>query len=527
MLNNYFLIRELAGFLDKNIRGRDIAEIFSQEKNKLIISFSPNFNTFLEFSADKDLSYIVLKKDYSKAKKNYINLFTDTYGLKVKCVTHLENERAIIINLGNNLELLTTMIPNKSNLFLIKDDIIVNAFKNKQEYEGKPYLQIFQKKERLSENNCISIKNYIKTKYYLFGKNYISYILNRLNVTGETEFNEELRVKVDTEFGLLENELKSPEFILYKKNGIPEVSLLRLNSEDDLECIEYDNVNKLIEGFLKSFYQREKHTSVKTHLTDSVNKELANAEKKIKSIRVQIEKSEDSKIFKEYGEIILSNSTSIKRGDIQFEYFDEDRNEKIEVKLNPALSPVENANKYFEKYKHQKNSLSLLKSKLDKLQKEKTEIENKLNELEQKNEIKELMKMKKKVISIEDDETSSLFRKFILNESYEVWVGKNSASNDLLTMRYSAQNDLWFHVRGASGSHTVLKKNSKSDIPDKKTIEIAASIAAYYSKARNASNVPVAYCEKKYVKKRKGFKEGSVTMEREKVIFVKPGLPDN
>jgi predicted ribosome quality control (RQC) complex YloA/Tae2 family protein len=72
-----------------------------------------------------------------------------------------------------------------------------------------------------------------------------------------------------------------------------------------------------------------------------------------------------------------------------------------------------------------------------------------------------------------------------------------------------------------------LKVSDKKNPPDKKNIETAASIAAYYSKARNASNVPVAYCERKYVKKKKGFKEGSVIMEREKVIFVKPGLPEN
>jgi predicted ribosome quality control (RQC) complex YloA/Tae2 family protein len=144
---------------------------------------------------------------------------------------------------------------------------------------------------------------------------------------------------------------------------------------------------------------------------------------------------------------------------------------------------------------------------------EKEENDRKFKEIELNTEFKELKKMEKKQITEEEDETTGLFRKFILNESFEVWVGKNSASNDLLTMRYSAQNDLWFHVRGASGSHTVLKKNNKNEIPDKKIIETAASIAAYYSKARNATSVPVAYCERKFVKKKKGFKEGSVVME--------------
>ena len=114
-----------------------------------------------------------------------------------------------------------------------------------------------------------------------------------------------------------------------------------------------------------------------------------------------------------------------------------------------------------------------------------------------------------------------------VNQDFQVWVGKDSKSNDLLTTKYSAQNDLWFHIRGTSGSHTVLKTGNKIEQLDKKIIETAASICAYYSKARNAGTVPVAYCLRKYVKKKKGFNEGSVIMEKEKVIFVKPKLPDD
>ena len=163
----------------------------------------------------------------------------------------------------------------------------------------------------------------------------------------------------------------------------------------------------------------------------------------------------------------------------------------------------------------------------DKIKKQKNEIEllkKEIEDIKNNKDLKSLRTMEKEYVKTDE---SDRFRKFVVGEKYEVWVGKDSASNDLLTTRYSAQNDLWFHVRGASGSHTVLKVSDKKSPPDKKVIETAASIAAYYSKARNASNVPVAYCEKKYVKKRKGFKEGSVIMEREKVIFVKPGLPEN
>jgi predicted ribosome quality control (RQC) complex YloA/Tae2 family protein len=117
------------------------------------------------------------------------------------------------------------------------------------------------------------------------------------------------------------------------------------------------------------------------------------------------------------------------------------------------------------------------------------------------------------------------FRVFSVTGGFEVWVGKSSANNDLLTMKYAKPNDLWFHARGSSGSHTVLKVRDMSHLPGKEAIHQTAAIAAYYSKMRNASNVPVAYCERKYVKKSKGLAEGAVILEREKVIFVTPKLP--
>ena len=149
-----------------------------------------------------------------------------------------------------------------------------------------------------------------------------------------------------------------------------------------------------------------------------------------------------------------------------------------------------------------------------------------LDESREVTDLKKIIKEEKRTESVSSDETSR-FRKFTINEKYEVWVGKDSISNDLLTTKYASQNDLWFHVRGASGSHTVLKVPGKKEDIGKEIIFKAASIAAYYSKARNSNSVPVAYCEKKYVKKKKGFKAGSVVMEREKVIFVKPSLPEN
>jgi predicted ribosome quality control (RQC) complex YloA/Tae2 family protein len=117
------------------------------------------------------------------------------------------------------------------------------------------------------------------------------------------------------------------------------------------------------------------------------------------------------------------------------------------------------------------------------------------------------------------------FRVFVVDGGFEVWAGKSSTNNDLLTLRYARPNDLWFHARGSGGSHVVLRVSSAGGQPGKKAKEQAAGIAAYYSKMRKANHVPVSMTHRKYVRKRKGSPPGTVHIEREKVIFATPALP--
>jgi hypothetical protein len=119
------------------------------------------------------------------------------------------------------------------------------------------------------------------------------------------------------------------------------------------------------------------------------------------------------------------------------------------------------------------------------------------------------------------------FREFTLPEGYVLLVGKTAADNDELTVRVAKPHDYWFHARGVAGSHVVLRSPQKDKKPPKYIVEQAAAIAAYYSKARNASLTPVAYTQRKYVRKPKGAAVGAVLMEREDVIMVRPRLPDN
>jgi predicted ribosome quality control (RQC) complex YloA/Tae2 family protein len=121
--------------------------------------------------------------------------------------------------------------------------------------------------------------------------------------------------------------------------------------------------------------------------------------------------------------------------------------------------------------------------------------------------------------------SGSFARRYTLPGGWEVWVGRSAAQNDELTHRVAGPRDLWFHARGAQGSHAILRISSGKGEPAKSVIEAAAAIAAFHSKARNSKLVPVAFTERRFVRKPRGAPPGTASMDREKVLFVEPRVP--
>jgi predicted ribosome quality control (RQC) complex YloA/Tae2 family protein len=118
------------------------------------------------------------------------------------------------------------------------------------------------------------------------------------------------------------------------------------------------------------------------------------------------------------------------------------------------------------------------------------------------------------------------FHRFLLESGSVVLVGKNARTNDELTFKHARPSDYFFHTRGFEGAHTILKPNiPRGQRPSRQEIMTAASIAAYFSKARKQNNVPVSYTQRKFLKKNKKAKPGSVILMREEVVFVEPELP--
>jgi len=279
----------------------------------------------------------------------------------------------------------------------------------------------------------------------------------------------------------------------------------------------------------KNFYNEKK--SIEDKLKNLYDKTIRTIEK----IDEEILENRRAEQYELYGSLLMANLNSLKKGMSEIELVNifSDAGEKIKIKLDPSLTPVENAEKYFEKAKKTRASLKIAQERLERLKMNKEKLEMLIEKIKMCERIDDLKKFKEqnledlKIFGIVKDKISEKiggkFRRFIVDGGFEVWVGKDSKSNDLLTLKYADKEDYWFHARGVSGAHVVLKCGKRQ--PSKKAIEQAGRIAAYFSQARTSSLVPVVVTKRKYVRKPKGAPEGSVVVEREEVIMVEPKLP--
>jgi len=123
----------------------------------------------------------------------------------------------------------------------------------------------------------------------------------------------------------------------------------------------------------------------------------------------------------------------------------------------------------------------------------------------------------------ERDRTAGL-HEYRLAGGWEVLAGRTEADNDRLSLKLARPGDWWFHVRGMSGSHVILRAREDAE-PDRETLKQAAAIAAYHSKARRGGTVSVSCTLARYVSKPRGAKPGTVRIRKETTLKVKPGIP--
>ncbi len=279
---------------------------------------------------------------------------------------------------------------------------------------------------------------------------------------------------------------------------------------------EYDTYNELFLEGINSFLKEKEEISRQSDKQRLIRK----LERRFEQLNRELNDTRSLQFYKIAGELILANIPKIKRGMERVKVFNPYAQQEIEINLDPAKGPRENAEDYFKRYKKLKRGIPKRQEQIRKL---KVQIESLKSSVDFEKDTRG-----KSTVPGREKKVSLPFREFVLDSGSKVYVGKNAKSNMELTFRFARPEDYFFHIRGCEGAHTILRPvMQKGQNIKKDDIEKAASIAAYFSKAKTQKKVPVSYTQRKYLKKSKKGKLGTVILMRESVVFVDPGLPSD
>jgi predicted ribosome quality control (RQC) complex YloA/Tae2 family protein len=537
MLRHYYTLKKVCDELQLLINSK-VTEIFSQQKNSVYFEFYDGDKlAYIEYSADNELGTLFLHRNFNRAKKNTISLFTRLNGETLKNVTLDDNDRIIRFKFSRfELCLMLFGGSNSNALLLDKNSVVIDSFKRKKQYSGDPFSPIRLIPKKLFEfPKDTKIIEALSKCDINFGKYYAKELCYRLNINPSLKLEDISLEEIDklaAEAEKLKQEcLNSQEFYVLKNNtGEYLLSLILLTDYPDT-IFTSDSISEAIRRRAAYTYKIKHYQTARQSITSLINSLKRKLEKKISYIKNDELNSSNIDKYRKYGDLLSSQPNPKIKHENPIKLMDWEGNE-LEIKLNPMLTLLENSAVYYEKSKdlkeHYKRQLSMLPRLENNLNFIK-EMELKLDKAENEKEIKSLNdelknKLGAKILQNEEN-AATKYKIFDLGEGFTLYVGKNAANNDELTMKFAKPNDLWFHARGSSGSHAVLPLNKEQKAP-KQIIAKAASIAAYYSGARKAKYVPVCYAFKKYVRKPKGANPGSVVIAREEVIMVEPRLPE-
>lgn len=288
---------------------------------------------------------------------------------------------------------------------------------------------------------------------------------------------------------------------------------------------------------LDNFYlERDKADRMKAKGQDLL-KLLTNASerlsRKINTQRGELEQCADRESLRISGDLIQANLFRIEKGVpfVDLENFYDENMPIVRIKLDPSKSPSQNAQKYYKDYRKAKTAEQILKEQIELAEQELEYIDNVFDALSRAESERELAEIRSELISTGYIKAPKGNRKeqkplpplkFKTTDGFEVLVGRNNRQNDTLTLKTANNNDIWLHTKDIPGSHTILVTNGREPTDD--AILQAAKIAAYHSKAKDSSQVPVDYTQVRNVSKPQGAKPGMVIFVKNKTVYVTPSI---
>jgi len=521
-----FTFTQLAQLLDKNWQGKSVLQYFSQEKDELVLEIWQGL--FLVIHCQSQFPYLLPTQQYAKSHTNSVILWEEIQGLTVKNVSVIPNDRSMLIHLDKEYVILVKMHGNQSNVILYQENKVKHVFRQNLVADIALNYKHLAKNIPLNPDELYSALNAkpypcyvsaIKQILPVFSKNMLLYLAETVQNKGNKE-------EVFVRAKMMLNTLQNP-VCYYVIEQEKQVFFSFFEPWKDSQKILFQDTDliKVLQRFVSTHFQKNDLYKQKEMVVKHFEKEKKMITAKIKEFEQLL--SQTGNPFQQKADVIMANLNQIPKEINSIELYNFYTDTMTAITLDTKLTPQQNAEKYYKKAKRleilkreAKNEIPVLKQKLELAVQNLITI-GQIEDLKTWNKHafiwKDILKDKAK------SEDLSLFRKFEV-QGFVILVSKDAENADLLTLKYAHKNDIWLHAKDVQGAHVVIKK-AGNKVVSNAVIEIAASIAAYYSKAKGEQLAKVIVTEKKFVIKPKGYDFGKVKVLKETVILAEPKLP--
>lgn len=299
------------------------------------------------------------------------------------------------------------------------------------------------------------------------------------------------------------------------------------------QCKTYAGMSEALNVYYEGRDAAERVRRRSASLQKKLQNGLERCYKKLAVYEQARSQGEDLERLRLYGELLTANAHGIARGmraaKVQNYYLDPP--EEVVIELDERMNPQQNAQRYFKRYQKGKAAKALAVKQCEETRAEIEYLEGQLDNIRKCTTDIELIEIKDELVregyskpeskkGAQKRHAPSKPMHLRSSEGYDIYVGRNNAQNDALTLRFAQSEDMWLHTKNIPGSHVIIQSKG-GEIPEQ-TLREAAMLAAYYSRAKASASVPVDYCARKFVKKPSGARPGMVIYSTNRTLFVTP-----
>lgn len=290
-----------------------------------------------------------------------------------------------------------------------------------------------------------------------------------------------------------------------------------------------ESANSLLDGFFAAADRTERTKQRAKDLLKLLMNSYERVSRKLELQKKELAECSEREVFRVCGDLINANIYQLEKGMTKCTLEDFYSGEPREITLDARLTPAQNAQKYYTEYRKLDTAEKMLTELIEKSGEELIYIDSVFDcasRTENEAELAEIRRELREQGYLRSGKSDEKIKKteplrYVSTSGYEILVGKNNRQNDTLTLKTARAADIWLHTKDIAGSHVIIRTAEKG-APDKETIMEAAELAAYHSKGRSSSQVPVDYTAVKFVKKPAGAKPGMVIFTNNKTVYVTP-----